>query len=121
MNKFLEHDVERILNVTNCQDHPSNEAYKVFHFFSKEEADYFESLLNEKKISFERDEEFAKEKMMYLFGIHVSDYKKVNKLNYLTIGKYRKPLIKNNFLKWFILLFGFSLLLFALISFFMNK
>ena len=113
--------IEKVLNVTNFQDHPTNNTYKVFHFIIKEQADYFIELLNENNISFESDEEFAKGNMTYLFGIHKSDLNKVMKLNYLALGKYRKPLIKNNVGKWFVVIFGIVIFLFALISFFMTK
>ena len=42
-------EIERRLNVTNSQDHPTDDMFKVFHFKTKEQASYFEELLKEKK------------------------------------------------------------------------
>lgn len=117
----MEEEIERILNVTNFQDHPNNDAFKVFHFGIKEQADYFTELLSEKNIRYETDKEFAKGKTLYLFGIRKTDLSEVIKLNYLALGKYRKPLINNKAFKWFVLLFGFAIMAFATISYFMNN
>ena len=48
---------EGLLQVTNHRDHPTNKAYKVFFFRKKEEADYFEILIAEKNIKFEKGSE----------------------------------------------------------------
>lgn len=114
-------EIERRLNVTNSQDHPTNKMYKVFHFKMKEQAAYFEELLNEKNIYFEADEEMAKGTTMYLFGIRKNDLDAVTKLNFLVIGKFRKPFIANVGFKWFVILLGASVLALALVGFFLKK
>ena len=40
---------EGFLKLTNHKDHPTNKAYKVFFFYEKEKANYFETSLKEKK------------------------------------------------------------------------
>jgi len=114
-------EIEKRMNVTNSQDHPSNQMYKVFHFKMEEQAAYFKELLNEKNIRFESDQEIAKNETVYLFGIHKTDLDAVNKLNYLVIGKFRKPFISNAAFKWFVLLLGASVLALALVGFFLKK
>lgn len=114
-------EIERRLNVTNSQDHPTDDMFKVFHFKTKEQASYFEELLKEKSIHFESDEEFAHGKTLYLFGIRKNDIDAVTKLNYLAIGKFRKPFIANSSFKWFVLILGASVLALALVGFFLKK
>jgi len=114
-------EIERRLNVTNSQDHPSNQMYKVFHFKTKEQAEYFEELLKSQSIYFESDEEITKEKTLYLFGIRKTDLDAVTRINFLVIGKFRKPFIANAGFKWFVILVGLSALAIALIGFFLKK
>ena len=114
-------EIERRMNITNSHDHPTNEMYKVYHFKIKEQAVYFEELLSEKNIQFESDEELAHGKTLYLYGIRKNDMDEVTKLNYLAIGKFRKPFIANSAFKWFVVLLGVSALAFALVGFFLKK
>ena len=114
-------EIERRMYITNSHDHPTNEMYKVYHFKTKEQALYFEELLSEKKIQFESDEERAHGKTMYLFGIRKNDIDEVTALNYLTIGKFRKPFISNSVFRWFVVLLGISALALALVGFFLKK
>ncbi len=96
---------EGILQVSNHKDHPSNKAYKVFFFRSSEEANYFETLLQNEKIKFEKDSEETEKGELFLFGIRKSDLRIVGKLNLLTIGKYRKPLFPHPTVKYVVILF----------------
>ena len=41
---------EGFLKLTNHKDHPTNKAYKVFFFYDKEKAHYFETSLKERNI-----------------------------------------------------------------------
>jgi len=111
---------EGILRVTNHQTHPTNKNYKVFFFYIEEQADYFESLLKEKGIWFERDQEDNKGKMMYLFGIKMTNVREVNQLNYLAIGKYRKPIFQNKAVRYGIVIFGVVMLIMGVIGYFLS-
>ena len=112
---------EGFLQVTNHKEHPSNKAYKVFFFYSKQESDYFKFLLEENNIFYEQDTDKTKRGSIYLFGIRKTDLKKVGKLNYATLGKFRKPIFANKKLKYFILVLGVFILLITFISYLMNK
>jgi hypothetical protein len=114
-------EIERRMNITNSHDHPTNEMYKVYHFKTEEQALFFEGLLLEKNIQFESDQELAHGKTMYLFGIRKNDIDQVTKLNYIAIGKFRKPFIGNSAFRWFVVLLGISALALALIGFFIKK
>ena len=114
-------EIEKRLNITNSQDHPTNGAYKVYHFSMQEQATYFTELLEEKNIPFESDKTDSNGKIKYLFGIRKTDVDKVTKLNYLALGKYRKPFIANSGFKWFILLLGLGALALAVVGYFIKK
>jgi len=111
---------EGILRVTNHQDHPTNPHYKVFFFYKKEEADFFENLLKERNIWYEKDEEFTRGKTMYLFGIKKTNVREVDKLNFLTIGTFRKPIFENKYLRYGVVAFGIFLVILGVVSYFMS-
>lgn len=101
-----------MINITNYNEHPTRKSYTIFHFFIKERADYFKELLEEQKIWFEFEIEKQPEKIIYFFGVKNNDLKKVEKINYLVSGKYRKPTIANKYLGWG--LYFFTIIVFIL-------
>ena len=112
---------EGLLQVTNHRDHPTNKAYKVFFFLKKEEADYFEKLITEKKIKHEKGSEETEKGKLYLFGIRKTDLQTVNKLNYIAIGKYRNPIFSNPSVKYILITFLIIMTFFIVISYYMNN
>lgn len=112
---------EGFLRITNHQDHPTNNAYKVFFFYIKEQADYFEGLLKGKGIRYESGEDEKNGKPIYMFGVLQTDLDVVKELNYLALGKFRQRTFGNKINQYFILLLGAVILLFALISYIMNR
>ena len=108
---------EGLLQVTNHRDHPTNKAYKVFFFRSIEQANYFESLLQNENIKFEKDSEDTEKGELFLFGIRKSDLKIVSKLNLLTIGKYRKPIFPHPIIKYIVILFILIVTILIIISY----
>ena len=65
-------------------------------------ANYFEELLVEEEIEYERavEEETVKR---YLFGVHRRYRAQAMELNNRAIGRFRKKFIPNNLLRWVIL------------------
>jgi hypothetical protein len=112
---------EGFLQVTNHKEHPTNKAYKVFFFYSEEESIFFETLLNENNLKYENETDKTGKGTIYLFGIRKTDLTIVGKLNYTTLGKFRKPLFVNNRLKYFVVGLGGFILLIVLISYIMNQ
>ena len=108
---------EGLLQVTNHSEHPTNKAYKVFFFRSIEQANYFESLLQNENIIFEKDSEDTEKGELFLFGIRKSDLKIVGKLNLLTIGKYRKPIFPHPTIKYIVILFILIVTILIIISY----
>lgn len=94
--------------LVNYVKHPSNPDYVVFRFKDENRATYFEAKLKENNIWYEKDQELHEgkvaTKMIYLFGIHADDYKKVSRLNYDTEAANRTYLIKNNAFRWILLI-----------------
>jgi len=121
------------LGLVNYKDHPADNRYKVFNFNSIEEARYFEELLTEQTLWFEKDEEEVdslsalyfsliykpdKKGVMYLFAVNQRDFDKVQKLNYLVTAKYRNFSIKNSFLRWVLVLVFLAFVTLAVIGYF---
>lgn len=94
--------------LVNYVKHPTNPSYIVFRYKDKNRADFFETKLKENNIWFEKDQQMQEgkvsSKIVYLYGIHVDDYKKVSKLNYDTEAANRSYLIKNNGFRWILLI-----------------
>lgn len=101
-----------MFSLVNFQDHPTNNNKKVFFFRNPEHAEYFELLLIEEKVVFEKQIDKEGDLTIY-YGIKTSDFKLVQKLNYLTIGKYRKPFIADVFFRYFIIIVSIALLTLA--------
>ena len=56
---------EGFLQVTNHKEHPTNKAYKIFFFYSKQESDHFANLLTENSIFFEQGKDQTKKGDIY--------------------------------------------------------
>lgn len=112
---------EGFLKLTNHKDHPTNKAYKVFFFYEKEKACYFENSLKERKIHFERGEEESNRGLVYLFGVRKSDNQIVHKLNYEALGKFRSPTIDSYWGRISIYAFCLLVIIFAIISYLQNQ
>ena len=95
-----------MFNITNSNSHPTRPGHTVFHFYIKDRADYFEELLVESSLFFEKSIEEDAEKTIYFFGIKNRDVKLVNQKNYLVNGKFRKPLIPNVYFRWAVIAFA---------------
>ena len=78
--------------LVNIKDHPTNQRIRVFFYKDQEQADYFEQLLQKDQLYYEKQVDTEGDQTIY-FGVKTSDFEKVKKLNYLTIGNFRKPFI----------------------------
>jgi hypothetical protein len=107
-------------NITNYTLHPTNTMYYVFNFKTQERANFFENLLVEHKLTFEKDVEEIESGHIYLFGIHKKDFQIATRLNNLTIGKFRKPFIPDTFFRYFVLLLGLGAILLGVIGYFVK-
>jgi len=99
----------------NHNDHPTNRKKKVFFFRKHQHANYFEVMLVESKIKYEKQIDEEGDGTIY-FGVSVYDYKRVQNLNYLTIGHFRKPFIPDAFFRYLVIAISVILLALAFIG-----
>jgi hypothetical protein len=105
------------LGFVNFIQHPENKNYIVFRYKDKLRADSFEKYIQEAKIWFEKGEEENKSKHYYMYAIHKQDFTAAQKINFKVEGEHKKPIIKNAFLRYFLLVFSGIILTLALVGF----
>jgi hypothetical protein len=104
----------------NFETHQKQRSYVVFYFYNKEQADFFEGLLIENEIPYERGS--GKDLLRrHLLGIHKSYQQKAEKLNDVTGNYFRKPFLGDLKFRNLVLLFTLIVLLLAIIGFFMAE
>lgn len=79
-------------------------------------ADHFEGLLNDRGISFEKDESEYGRGNLFLYAVKTSHRKEAVYCNFVAFGKNRKPLIRIKFLRYFVVIFFIVLVGFAIIG-----
>lgn len=109
-----------MINLTNYRDHPSERGYVVFFYTDFQMANYFEELLVEEDIPYERAVDQETGAKRYLFGVHKKHQQKLLKLNDLAIGKFRKPFIGSAVLRWIILGITAAMLLLGILGYIFN-
>ena len=115
----MENPIEHLdLGLVNFTKHPSNPDYVVYRFTNEEKANSFRRELEEQKIAFEEDTEDKKQVSYTLFAVHKKFYKQTMRMNFKVEGKHKKPLIPFFTLRWFVLLFGLSILLISILSYY---
>jgi hypothetical protein len=108
-------DLEEI-NITNIRNHPADERYFILHFSKPGQGDYFESLLKEKGIFYERGEIEGKTRVLDAFAIKRLDFDKVRNLNYLALGKFRNKFIPDKSFRIIVFLISIVLMTLALLG-----
>ena len=103
------------MKLLNVNDHPTNSNKKVFFFKDYLLADYFQQLLIEHNVDFEKQIDEKGDGTIY-FGIRKSEYKVAQNLNFLTHGKYRKPFIQDPFIKYLLLVITLGSICIAIIG-----
>lgn len=106
-----------MIEYKNFEDHHKQRNFTVFYFYAKEPADYFEALLIEQDIPYERGtgQDLIRR---HLFGIHKSYQEKAEELNNLTGNHFRKPFLGDMKFRNLVLIFTLIVILIALIGFF---
>lgn len=115
MENPIDHPLD--LGLVNYLKHPSNSNYVVFRFADEARAISFEENLVDQQIWFEKGEEMKRTKNIILFGVHKSDYKKVEKINYLVEAKHKKKLISVSWLRYSLLIFSALIMTLTLIGY----
>lgn len=105
-----------ILSLVNHQSHPTRPGYLVYYFKQREHAEYFEEMMKEKGLFYERFDEFRNKEHIYWFGVREQDHDAVEIINYTVKGKFRQPLIKDKGARYVVLGVGVLAILLAIIG-----
>ena len=117
----MENPVEHFdLGFVNYTQHPENPDYVVFRFADVNRANSFRTEIQQQKIWFEEANEVKKQVTYTLFGLHKTDYNKAQKINIAVEAKHKKFLIPGKFFRWFVVLFGITMITLAIIGFIKN-
>lgn len=120
-NKFRKYDnpVDHKLDLgfVNYVQHPQNSEYIVYRFADEKRANDFEAELIIQKIWFEKGTEEKRSVNYILFGVHKTDFKVAQKINYSVEGKNKKPFIPVAWLRYFLLLFSGIVLTLAIMGY----
>lgn len=117
----MENPVEHFdLGFVNYTQHPENPDYVVFRFADVNRANSFRTEIQQQKIWFEEAQEVKKQVTYTLFGLHKTDYNKAQKINFAVEAKHKKFLIPGKFFRWFVVLFGITMITLAIIGFIKN-
>ncbi len=101
------------IHYSNFEDHERQRQYVVFYFYAKEHADYFEALLIEADIPYERGS--GKDLLRrHLFGIHKSHQETAEELNDETGNMFRKPFLADDVMRKMVLIITLGALAIAL-------
>ncbi|CAG5078687.1 hypothetical protein [Parvicella tangerina] len=110
-----------VLSLVNHQEHPTRPGYLVYHFKIPEHASYFEELMNERGLFYERFDEQRNGEDVYWFGVRDGDHDAVEIINYTVKGKFRKPLIRDKGARYFVIGFGILIILLAIVGAIMSN
>lgn len=109
-------DLEEQFNFTNKLKHPTNFNKIVFRHYRQDQAQYFAQLLTEADIEFETQIDEEDQRKPHYFGVSRKFEKRVDKLNYLALGKGREKFIRQAPVRWFLILISMGLLIMAIIG-----
>ncbi len=109
-------DLEEQFNFTNKLAHPTNQFKVVYRFFDKNQAETFTTYLVDEQVEFEAqvDEDDAR-KPTY-FGVAKTLEKKVDRLNYLAIGKHRDKFIPTAPMRWIVIAISAVIMILAVLG-----
>jgi hypothetical protein len=93
-----------MLNLTNYHEHPADNRYMVYQFYQEDHAGYFQELLDNAGVPYERYEDREAERFRILFGVSKQYNRDTVKSNFLVHARYRSRFISNNALRWTVLL-----------------
>jgi hypothetical protein len=108
------------IHYRNFESHQKQRNYTVFYFYAKDHADYFESLLLENEIPFERGQGQDMVRR-HLIGVHRTYQERAEELNNEVGNYYRKPFLGTNRLRNFVLLFTLVVIIVALVGYFASS
>lgn len=115
MSNPVDHTID--LGFVNYVQHPENPDYIVFRFSDHNRGLDFERALIEQNIWFEKGEELKRNKVILLYGIHRTDYKKVEKINYQVEARHKKPAIPWKGVRYSVLIITLAAIILASVGY----
>lgn len=103
------------LDLTNYKEHPSHRGYYVFRFKDHNKGEYFESLLIQEGLQYERTITDDEQQLM-LFAIRRRDLKQAEYLNNMASARFRSPFIPQKGLRIFTIGIFFFLVLIGVLG-----
>jgi len=119
MENPVDHSLD--LGFVNYTAHPENNKYVVFRFADPKRATSFEEKLNEGQIWFEKSMEERRGREYALFGIHQTDFKRVQQINYQVEAKHKQFIIPNKFFRYALLIFSAVVMTLTIIGYIKSK
>lgn len=107
-------DLEEQFNFTNKLRHPTQDQMVVYRFYDRRQADTFTELLVDSGIDFEAQVDEDDERKPTYFGVKRVLEERVDRLNYLAIGKHRDKFIAAAPIRWITLTIALVVLLLAI-------
>lgn len=96
-------DLEEQFNFTNKRAHPTNQFKVVYRFLQRDQAETFSIFLVDENIEFEVQVDEDDPRKPTYFGVAKILEKKVDRLNYLAIGKHREKFIPTAPMRWIVI------------------
>ena len=109
-----------MLKLLNINEHPTNRNKKVFFFRREDLCRDFEEALQRHNIVYEKQIDTEGDQTIYI-GVKKSDFATARQLNYLSHGKFRKPMIEIPFFRYLLVVVFFLCILLAAIGAYMAK
>lgn len=100
-------------NLTNYNEHPTDPDWLVFRFTTEVQAGEFVQLLREEELRFEQD---ATDGPPFLVAVRSRHRSAAVRLNYLVLGRHRKPFLPDAILRWTVIGVVGALIIMALIG-----
>lgn len=100
-----------LIDLTNYSEHPTQPGWMVFRYPTVEHAKEMVSQLEAAGLQSESD---LLDGPPYMVGTRIGSRSTAERLNYVVLGKFRKPFIYNRFLKWAIIIFTLAILALAI-------
>lgn len=109
-------DLEEQFNFTNKLSHPTNPLKVVYRHFVREQAEYFTELLVDADIDFEAQVDEEDDRKPTYFGVARHLETRVDRLNYIALGRGRDKFIAAASMRWIIILISGTVIVLAILG-----
>jgi hypothetical protein len=108
-----------MLNFLNYHKHPEDKGLMVFYYKKKEISDYMEELLHQNSIEFKRLKQTDRDDIFYL-AVSKNDFDNVHIYNTEALNKHKGKFIDDRLFRIIIMTFSATIVLFGILSYFMQ-